>query len=112
MNENKILEKAIRKAMEGGYPYTIHTITWPSSLGTQTVYTRRGGISEISIFDHDFAKALWGEEERDSLEESKAKGVTINDKGLAYTVKRRGWQYHLQQMVIAEDPVKYLGENI
>lgn len=22
------------------------------------------------------------------------------------------WQYHLQQMVIAEDPIKYLGENI
>jgi len=22
------------------------------------------------------------------------------------------WQYHLQQMVIAPDPIKYLGENI
>lgn len=25
---------------------------------------------------------------------------------------QRGWQYHLQQMVIADDPIKYLGENI
>lgn len=25
---------------------------------------------------------------------------------------RPGWQHHLQQMVIAEDPIAYLGENL
>jgi hypothetical protein len=26
--------------------------------------------------------------------------------------KEENWQHHLQQMVIADDPIKYLGENI
>lgn len=46
------------------------------------------------IFDHSFAKALWGEA---------AAGMPL----VAYE-----WQYHLQQMVIAGNPINYLGENI
>lgn len=34
--------------------------------------------------------------------------------GVCYRIGKLniGWGYHLQQMVIAEDPIKYLGENI
>lgn len=56
------------------------------------------------IFNHDFAKALWGEEYI---------GWDISD---VYFKKHRiasqAWQFHLQQMVIADDPIEYLGENI
>lgn len=51
---------------------------------------------------HDFARALWGDEgfTTTGLKCSKHPGVS------------RYWQYQLQQMVIADDPVQYLGENI
>lgn len=45
------------------------------------------------IFNHDFAKALRGE-----------KKIIV---GMI-----EPWKYHLQQMVIADDPIKYLGENL
>lgn len=40
------------------------------------------------IFSHDFAKAFWGEEKPKVP-------ITL-------------WQHHLQQMVLEEDPIKYL----
>lgn len=57
------------------------------------------------LFNHNFAKALWGET-KDFVELGKTfeSGVV--------TVAIDGWQYHLQQMVIAEDPIEYLGENM
>lgn len=61
------------------------------------------------IFRHDFAKALWGDKppkytvvyewaELDGLRKLKQAIST--------------WEFHLQQMVIADDPIEYLGENI
>ena len=47
------------------------------------------------IFTHDFAKAFWGESYYITSDEFE------DNKGIA-------WQYHLQQMVIAEEPLKYL----
>ena len=29
-----------------------------------------------------------------------------------YPILNRGWKHHLQQMVIADDPIAYLGENL
>lgn len=54
-------------------------------------------VWEYVIFNHDFAKALWGEryEAIDGVPDFKT-----------------GWQYHLQQMVIAKDPIVYLGEHL
>jgi len=56
--------------------------------------------AERIIFSHDFAKALWGEEELQHVNQAFSKVV------------KDGWRRHLQQMVIAEDPIKYLGENL
>lgn len=52
------------------------------------------------LFSHDFAKAIWGEEE--------------NVKYILNVPKRTKvyvWQYHLQQAVISEDPLEYYWEN-
>ena len=59
------------------------------------------------IFNYDFAKALWGEHRlyyRDIFPNDEWNASELLDKC--------AWHYHLQQMVIAEDPIKYLGENI
>lgn len=75
------------------------------------------------FYRHDFARALFGEgyEPADKLFDDKdeyrigAEGhrhyMTIHDQKL-WDSRRSGWEYHLQQMVIAEDPIKYLGANL
>jgi hypothetical protein len=70
------------------------------------VFTLRGNyIREIDaervIFDQDFAKALWGDAGLPNFTEF-AKAINAPEY----------WQYHLQQMVISEDPIEYLGKNI
>lgn len=109
MTDNQqILEKAIEKAIANG---------WESfTSGIKSIDYRQGMIErnilvtihasdydvtimynlEAIIFSHDFAKALWGEH---LLAQAYGAGSYI-------------WEMHLQQMVIADDPIKYLGETI
>ena len=105
LSNQQILEKAIQKAIDGGW----------EAAGLNTPYARKNySIQDIVdhftdeateyspadiIFNHQFAKAFFGEEPYYRFD-----GDTLD------TPKQ--WQYHLQQMVIAEDPIKYLGENI
>ncbi len=116
MNNQLILEKAIQKAVDGGWTdynsleslelvkTTANTVT----LKGWVEYVDEDGNTDESqteitfnykelIFNHDFAKALWGEKEQDWDGE----GYTTPD-----------WQYHLQEMVIANNPIEYLGANI
>lgn len=64
-------------------------------------------LSEFDIiYDHDFAKALWGETVL-------LTGYLFLNGELDYeTLNQPHWMSHLQRMVIADDPIKYLGENI
>lgn len=97
MTNQEILEKAIQKAIDGGWNL--------SSLDPELKYIKeycnflveQGGYMAL-LTRHDFAKALWGEEDAAVKD-----GLFIN---------WPNWQYHLQQMVIADDPIKYLGENL
>jgi len=54
------------------------------------------------IFNHEFAKAFWGEEQIDFIN-----GVycCIDPSCVASGIK---WQYHLQEMVLEKDPILYL----
>lgn len=47
------------------------------------------------LFNHDFAKAIWGEENPTFVK------ITFY----------KDWKYHLQQAVISEDPLEYYWEN-
>lgn len=113
-----ILTKAIQKAIDGGWysfaddafgKITIDDILLrfnPHGQGLE--WTVKGhesnwSLIEALIFSHDFAKALWGEEEWQYADDAE----DIPDAKLT-----EGWQYHLQQMVIAEDPIAYLGEHL
>jgi hypothetical protein len=80
-------------------------------------------VEEI-IFSHSFAKAFFGEKEikiitvnRSSMDDLVHIGGlkhTIIKKmdGLVGEVYMIAWQYHLQQMVISKDPIKYLEKFI
>lgn len=113
MSEKEILEKAIRKAIADG---------WNAEIRGDSLYI--GGFDNATasyhgssfpgdynvIFNHDFAKALWGDKpmyyEVDSGDPE--------TRWLYYgsPVVDKAWRFHLQQMVIADDKIKYLGENI
>ena len=51
------------------------------------------------IFSHEFAKAFWGENKID---------VYVHSKGEYMIIYKVEWKYHLQQMVLEENPLKYL----
>jgi len=57
------------------------------------------------LFDHDFAKAFWGEEDT-------AIGFITNG---GYTMPNKwvkNWQHHLQQAVLEEDPLEYYFKHL
>lgn len=101
MTNREVLKKAISRAIDGGWKYGEDTTY---NVNFSRVSRVDGILSvkyELYIFTHDFAKALWGEDIYNSKVDS---GDSYNGTLI--------WQYHLQQMVISSDPIKYLGENI
>lgn len=125
MTDKEILEKAIHKAIDGGWDIVDYT----SSKDKHKIFNRDfevredGGIYskgpyrcmecgkpdytvEEIIFNHSFAKALWG---NNFMFVEQHNTTPIG--GIA-RLKLPVWQVHLQQMVISDDPIDYLGENL
>lgn len=111
MTNKDILTKAINLAIAGGwlnwYKHPVEDISFDDEEGTIWVNTGKKNVTAIAansmeslIFNHDFAKALWGEHKLTDPAPNK----TFSD--------FKAWEYHLQQMVIDEDPIQYLEENI
>ena len=112
MTDKEILEKAIQKAIDGGWktsvgfrlvePPGINTFLIEWSLADDEEEYKLYEPYEAVIYNHQFAKALWNTprfapagsihfETRDGLSE---------------------WQYHLREMVISPDPIQYLKDNL
>ena len=109
MTHQEILTRAIQLAIDGG---------WKQFDGGEVLHYRNSNDKYVKlqmnhdgmvasehyeiasvIFNHDFAKSLWGEEETET-------------KFLYKEQRIPDWLYHLQSMVIAPDPIKYLGDNL
>lgn len=123
MTNIEILEKAIRIAIANGWSWARRSdpvpnpkqvlqkfrITNVEALEDGAWKTRCGW--ETLVYSPLFAKALWGEPE--SLDNWARTGTYLRGKkGPENEIKMAPWAWHLQQMVVAEDPVKYLEENI
>lgn len=149
MSDEDILSKAVGQAIAGGWdcmsycgyrsgfelPDPVVAVmaeireldggveTYTNRLDTPSVY----GL----IFNHPFAKALWGEDPIDphgppigtmihSLDiesgDSETFPYTEDDRATDFLLNpgmfHPAWCHHLQQMVIADDPIKYLGEHL
>lgn len=112
MTDQQILTKAIEKAIDGGWNTNRRAEALADSIINDSTYDQL----EPLIYNPQFAKALWP-----WRDDSKCPYCDIAFPGslmhprpcpLADGFFPFLWQYHLQQMVIAEDPIKYLGENI
>ena len=126
MSNEEILEKAIQKAIDGGWDVfstenhqiDIEMITIEMLEDAEhyhagaphtglTVYIRRNGYyapAEV-IFDHEFAQALWPDPDGED------EPHTINGNNISLTAVYY-WQYHLREMVISPDPIQYLKDNL
>lgn len=156
MTDPEILEKAVQKAIDGGWNSRVPLddtaiITSIANNCISLKYISEGGAmsysTTFSLFDKDFAKALWGKQRNTSKchDSTMHRKTLINGKPLTKpyrsylnengTALRKGftdtqfhycdickepcgfntylgWKYYLQQMVIADDPIKYLGEHL
>jgi len=95
MTNEQILKKAIEKAKknrwDGWNDWFVENWFeewWKDTFHQEGNFKRYYAI----IFSHDFAKAFWGEET-----------IGIDDISQIPT-----WQYHLQQMVLEKEPLKYI----
>ena len=86
-----ILKAALEKAEANGWVYK-HEL---DRLHIEYLLTHASQPYLSIIFSHAFAKALWGE-------------TTLE--GLGGSAKN-GWEYHIQQMAIADNRLEYLGAN-
>lgn len=124
MTNEEILEKAIQKSASVGfalpglkmYPNDTYEVSEVSQDG-YFVLQIDGSYDQLHvnqlIFNHDFARALWGEESPThdlevtvTMKDKTGKFMGVACPQLAY------WEYKLQQMVIATDPIKYLKDNL
>lgn len=105
-----ILKKSIEKALKNGFDiaknWGYNKSYWFDKTEAAKLLWCENRIEKdyvdykSVIFNHDFAKAFWGE---------KRVEITTLLTGLVpYRNLMTKWQYHLQQMVLEEEPLKYL----
>ncbi len=106
MTNKQILKKAIEKAYKGGWGKGVddQKLSWTIAHDVRFMdYQYWYSI----IFSHSFAKAFWGEE---SIYDEVGMPQEKNGIFPEYTTYNAGlwWKVHLQQMVLEEQPLKYL----
>lgn len=113
MVNKEILKKAIEKAENNSYTCPIGMEWFNDEIefddlelygGTWDTYSHFS-VRDI-LFDHDFGKAFWGENE---IETNILDKESVSRRDSLYDYKwQSAYEYHLQQMVLEQDPIKYL----
>ena len=123
MSNQEILEKAIQKAIDGGWTVG-RQIKFEKSMGWVQVgdgpeepeVTENGVTARMTqllgetdiLYDKGFAKALWKDVDFDPTDTDLWEG----DGYTSALFLGEAWQFHIQNMVIADDAIKYLGDNL
>lgn len=111
MTNQEILQKAIEKAVENGYKIPNNgTITDLEGVLQESEQYPEAFMSFFRgvVTDKDFAKAFWGEDNA-TVARTESGDYLIECDPITRRIIRN-WQYHLQQMVVSEDSVKYLAK--
>lgn len=124
MTNEEILKRAIDKAYgEGKFDDLFPNLTVKNDdIEIQEILQAyvRIKYAPIYIFSHEFAKAFFGETEvelawSDYKHNHKAFGGILDypyEEGASISYTAKAHVYHLQQMVISEDPIKYLEQYL
>lgn len=118
--DQEVLQAAIDKAIDGGWRGDLLSDFYLESQpdGLVRVYWDNTEWSVLDvIFNHTFAQALWGEAH--SMKRHKATrffpegSIHCTSCGIGSSSGRWScWQYHIQQMAIAEDRIDYLRRHL
>ena len=99
LTNEQILKKAIKKAIKNGWKVGAYSFATQFALDE---YKKDQRSQYFIIFSHDFAKAFFG-----IHKVMFDTGEKILRKGLE-GVSLPAWEYHLPDMVLEKDPIKYL----
>lgn len=102
MTDAEILKAAIERAQHNGYILMSDFVRATMDWAWYMEHRKHFGL----IFSHEFAKAYWGEE--NLAYEEYIKLAIVNPKDEPSFLILPSWTYHLQQMVLEENPIKYL----
>ena len=106
MTNKQILKKAIEKAVKNGWKIGDYNFATQFALND---YPKDMRSQYFIIFSHDFAKAFWGKEEHQYHLDDDYDYEWCEECGKLHSEhSEHCWQYHLQQMVLEEEPLKYI----
>jgi hypothetical protein len=115
------IEKILDKALSNGFDWSM---VWSSLKDKKYHIVILDGDSDLAFysndfhpnpwimsldtlfFNHDFAKALWGDKEFTVFHL-----VNLDNDGTTSTETMKRYEYHLQRMAIATHRIKYIQEN-
>jgi hypothetical protein len=113
---HEALTKAIELAVAGGWQLPEEFSGW--TIAEISQWTLEMGKWQGYVYNHQFCKALWP---WDDTVKCPYCGISLTGSlmhprpcpfGVAQVFAQPMWQFHLQQMVIADNPLKYLEEHI
>jgi hypothetical protein len=102
--QEKVIQAAVNKALSNGWEHEALNSDTHTSLDISTEWGRLYSHPKEFIFNKDFAKALFGEELILTA------GVVDQHTMKRVSIYRTAYLAFLQDMVIADDPIKYLGK--
>lgn len=123
MTQQEKLQALIEKAIENKWDYllldSLEYNPWTKQIVEETYEQYDSRPVYSFIFNYDFAKALFGEQD---MPPSKTgyEGTALPDNYNYYSFDAAeeiqyvgpSWQYHLQQAVISEDPIDYMYQEM
>lgn len=92
----------LEKAVKGGWTLA-HRGTTLWNIPELSHFLVSMNETPMVLFNHDFAKALWGEMPIDMSDSATGMSINLNTEP--------AWKTHLQRMVISPDPIKYAWEH-
>ncbi len=122
MKRLEILVLGLKLAQSNGFDFQhwfqTHIQTeWPGTAEAIRMLTQQGRFYGL-LFSHEFAQAIWkpGEQMQflvpaTTYQQRNRNGefITVTRKPFTRrTTKSDAWEYHLQKMVVCQDPLSYL----
>jgi hypothetical protein len=122
MTRQETLLLLLRQAMANGFDFRVwyqaHVLPqWPGIEDAIRVVMSEGRLFGL-VFSHEFARAFWKKGAQMNFVVPAATYERVNGKGQVMTISRKPftrrtikadvWKYHLRQMAVSEDPLRYL----
>jgi hypothetical protein len=122
MTRQETLLLLVRQAMANGFEFRqwfqSHILPeWPGVEEAVRILMTEGRLQGL-LFSHTFARAFWKQGAQMNFLVPGATYERLNGKGEVVTITRKPftrrtikadvWKYHLRQMAVSEDPLRYL----